>query len=753
MGAEGEKVAKRKRGKVDDPESREPRGNDAAPSRAAVRGGLKPALQARLDALPRSPGVYLFKDRQGRVLYVGKASELRSRVRSYFRAGSPDGRYFVDRLPAELGELETYVTKSEKEAALLENTLIKEHQPRYNFKLRDDKDFISLRLDPAEPWPRLQVARRPRQDGARYFGPYHSASAARSMLRAANRHFRLRTCSDRELASRARPCLQYQIRRCPGACVLPADREEYAVQIRNTALFLEGRHDELARLLQRQMAEASGQQRYEQAAVYRDQIRAIESALERQVVSSVSGIDQDVFGLHRRGDRVQLAVLLVRRGRVVDVRAYQLQRSGAPDDELLASFLVEYYQRSSFVPDEILVPVPIEGRQGLQELLSEQRSAALRGAGSTPQRRRSGRVCLIQPRQGRKALLLHMAMDNAAHAFTQNDRAGEDARARLAEIQRRLGLRTLPRRIECVDISHLGGQDAVAAIAVQQDGQPDRKRYRSFNLRQARGGDDYGAMLEVLGRRFRRAKSGEPAWAPPDLLLVDGGKGQLNAALQVFEELGIRDISLAALAKETTNVRGDAVAERIYLPGRMNPIELTQHTTAAAAKTTDGTAAPPSAADTASVPAAATAPPSAADAASAPTAATDPNVNTTAAIVAKKTTRKTSAEKASSAPATATASVAVTNTAFNLLLAVRDEAHRFSNRQRIKLGARTRLRSGLHGIAGVGPRTRERLLRQLGSVRAIRSATTDDLIKAGASRRQAEAIRTALHGDREQGTG
>ena len=668
MGAESEKVevARRKGGSGGDPESPEPRRRGSGSQR-----GLSPAVQAKLDALPPSAGVYLFKDRQGRVLYVGKASDLRSRVCSYFRAGSSDERYFIDRLPVELGDLESYLTASEKEAALLESTLIKEQQPRYNFKLRDDKDFLSLRLDPAELWPRLQVVRRPEQDTARYFGPYHSASAARSTLRAANRYFRLRTCSDREFASRVRPCLQYQIRRCPGPCVLPADREEYAVQIRNTALFLEGRHDELARLLQRQMQRASEQQRYEQAAVYRDQIRAIESVLERQVVSSVSGIDQDVFGLFRRGDRVQLAVLPVRRGRVVDLRTYQLQRSGVPDDELMGSFLAEYYRRSSFVPDEILVPVLIEGRRGLQELLSEQRMRADAGGS------RSGRVRVIQPRKGRKAHLLRMAMQNAAHAFAQSDRAGEDVRARLHEIQRRLGLSTLPRRIECIDISHLSGEDAVAAIAAQRDGVPDRKRYRSFHLRQARGGDDYGAMFEALRRRFRRAKSGEPAWDPPDLLLVDGGKGQLNTALAVFEELEIQEVSLAALAKETTKAGGNTVYERVYLPGRKNPIELSQ-------RSTDTEATPP---------------------------------------------------------------CSEANTAFNLLLAVRDEAHRFSNRQRVKLAGKTRLRSGLDGISGVGPRTRQRLLRHLGSMQAIRSATADDLVQAGASRRQAEAIRAALHGE------
>ncbi|MGD8863102.1 MAG: excinuclease ABC subunit UvrC [Myxococcales bacterium] len=520
---------------------------------------LDEAIQHKLDRLPASPGVYVFRDRAGAPLYVGKASNLKNRVRSYFQAGSSDTRFFIDRLQHELGDVETFVAKSEKEAALLENGLIKEHQPRYNVKLRDDKEFLSLRLDESARWPRLEVVRRPKKDGAHYFGPYHSASAARSTLRLVNRHFRLRTCTDSEMRSRARPCLQHQIRRCPGPCVLEVDRDEYAEQVRNVALFLEGRHDELGDRLQRAMHDAAEGLRYELAATYRDQLRAVESTRQQQRVSLVTDVDQDVFGYFRQDDKAELAVLLARRGRVVGVRTFDLKQVTLPDDELVASFVGEYYRHGSFVPHEVLLPVPIEAAEGLEDLLSEQRGA---------------RVKVLRPQRGNKAQLLRMAMENAAHAYREKARAREDLEARLSRVQKRLGLPHPPRRFECIDVSHIGGQHTVAAIVAFADGAPDRKRYRNFHVKNVSGGDDYGAMREVLLRRFRRGKSGEARWQLPDLLVVDGGKGQLNIALAALDEIGVTDLPLAALAKEKETGRGERVVDRVYLPGRMNAIEL-----------------------------------------------------------------------------------------------------------------------------------------------------------------------------------
>jgi excinuclease ABC subunit C len=516
------------------------------------------AWRQKLEVLPATPGVYVFKDRAGAVLYVGKASSLRNRVRSYFQASTSDQRFFIDRLQHELGDIETFVTQTEKEAALLENGLIKEHQPRYNVKLRDDKDYLSLRLAESGNWPRLEVVRRPKDDGARYFGPYHSATAARATLRLVNRHFQLRTCTDSDFATRLRPCLQYQIKRCLAPCVYEVDRAQYGEQIRNVGLFLEGRHDELLEHLNGAMREAASQLKYELAATYRDQLRAVESVHQTQRVSLVRDIDQDVFGYFRKDDKVEFAVLMLRRGRVASVRTFDMRDAQLPDDELLGAFVTEYYRRGSFVPDEVLVPLSIEAEGGVAEMLAEQRG---------------GHVTLHRPQRGPKAKLLTMAMENAAHAFREKARAREDLGARLQTIADKLGLPVLPQRFECIDVSHTGGQDTTAAIVAFRDGEPDRKRYKSFHIRGVSGGDDYGAMREALTRRFRRAKEGEAGWDLPDLLVVDGGRGQLAIALAVLGELGI-ELPAVGLAKEKLNVMGEELVDRVYVPGRKNPVEL-----------------------------------------------------------------------------------------------------------------------------------------------------------------------------------
>ncbi|MDH3846084.1 MAG: excinuclease ABC subunit UvrC, partial [Myxococcales bacterium] len=346
------------------------------------------AAQRKLDNLPVSPGIYVFHGAKGRVLYVGKARSLRSRVRSYFQPGSSDLRAFVSRLERELTDIETFVTHTDKEAALLENQLIKSHQPKYNVKLRDDKEYLSLRLDPKKPWPRLEVVRRPKPDGAQYFGPYHSATAARQTLRLVNRYFQLRTCTDTEFRLRTRPCLQYQIKRCPGPCVLDVDEQEYRAQVANVARFLDGRHDELVLDLDARMQSKSSLLEYEQAAVYRDQLRAVERAQQEQRVAGVEKADQDVIGFHRQGDQVEVAVLSMRGGRLFGVRTFPLRRVAVPNDEMLGSFLAQHYAVRPALPDEILVPVPIEMSEALEDLLNEDRKRKAR---------------IVQPKRGAKA--------------------------------------------------------------------------------------------------------------------------------------------------------------------------------------------------------------------------------------------------------------------------------------------------------------------------------------------------------------
>lgn len=517
------------------------------------------AVQRKLETLPASPGVYVFRGERGKVLYVGKARSLRSRVRSYFQPGSSDLRAFVSRLERELADIETFVTHTDKEAALLENQLIKSNQPKYNVKLRDDKEYLSLRLDTKKPWPRLEVVRRPKPDGAQYFGPYHSATAARQTLRLVNRHFQLRTCTDTEFRLRSRPCLQHQIKRCPAPCVLDVDEEEYRVQVIDVARFLEGRHDELVRDLERRMKAASQTLEYERAARYRDQLRAVERAREEQRVSGVQKSDQDVLGFHRQGDQVEIAVLSLRGGRLFAVRTMPLRRVALPNDEMLGDFLRQHYAERSELPDEILVPVPIEMSEALEELLSENRKR---------------RVSIVQPRRGAKVKLLDLARENAAHAFNEKERAREDVEARLEALQTQLRLSVLPRRIECVDISHIGGEETVAVFVALEDGALAKERYRSFRVKQVSGGDDYAAMYEVLARRLRRGHRGEKGWELPDLLVVDGGKGQLGVAIRACEDVGATDLEVASVAKPRVTASGQEEGERVFRPGQKNPIPV-----------------------------------------------------------------------------------------------------------------------------------------------------------------------------------
>jgi len=645
-------------------------------------------LQQKLDSLPPSPGCYIFKDKLGAVLYVGKAKSLRSRVRSYFQDSSSDVRAFIPFLRKLAADLDTIVTLSEKEAAILENNLIKEAKPRFNVKLRDDKEYLSLRLSTEHAWPRLELVRKPKPDNARYFGPYHSATAARRTLHMVEKHFQLRTCSDREIESRKRPCLKYQIKRCPAPCVYDVDPAEYAGQVHAVSLFMDGRHDELTRELKARMRAASENLEFEVAAVCRDQLAAVESIREGQRVVSVTDCDQDVLGLYREGDLVELSVMLVRSGRVIDVASFSNRRVEVPDDEVVAAFLRDHYgdggSGEALIPEEIIVPVLPDGADGVAEWLAERRAVLVQG--------RHKKCELLAPARGPRKALLDMARDNARHAFEEKRRAATDIDERLLKVQERLRLPTLPRRVECCDISHLGGQDTVGAVVHLFNGLPDKKRYRTYRVRSVAEGDDYGAMFEVLGRRFRRGRdaaqaaaqmSATPAveggevsealetpetleasdaaeWQLPDLFVVDGGRGQLGVALAAAHDLGLHDLPICGLAKEKENVLGDKLVDRVYLPGQKNPIPL----------------------------------------------------------------RPNSPE-------------------LFLLARARDEAHRFSNRGRKKVGKKRRLGSELDQVPGIGPKTRIALLKTLGSLSAVRSAS-DEVILAvpGVSKKHLSALRT-----------
>jgi excinuclease ABC subunit C len=535
-------------------------------------------VAALLDRLPTDPGVYVMKDAAGKVIYVGKAKNLRARVRQYFRPGG-DERYFVAAgfLGKLLATVETMVVTDEKEALLLENHLIKKHQPRFNVKLRDDKQYLVLRVRPpvtspgAPPhrqFPRVEVARNIRDDGARYFGPYHSATSCRETLRVLNRHFQLRTCTDHVLEHRGRVCLQYQIKRCAGPCAVPVEPRTYAEQVDDVVMFLEGRDRELVGRLRERMATRAAAEDFEVAAQLRDSIVAVEKTVSRQTIVQDDFVDQDVFGLHREGDAAELTVLFVRAGKLVGKRSVGHKDQEAPDAELLAAFVQQYYASGTYIPDEVVVPVPLDDAVVLAEWLT-----AARGK----------RVRLLWPQRGTRTRLVELADKNAAAAMASRRDKGADAEAALDKLRERLGLRRQPRRIECFDIAHVQGTETVASMVTFVDGMPAKARYRTFKVKTA-GNDDFASMYEVLSRRFKRATTGDDdAWAPPDLLVIDGGKGQLGMAVAALGDLGIAldgddaVLDVIALAKERTVAAGD-LPDRVFVRGVKEPLALRPNT-------------------------------------------------------------------------------------------------------------------------------------------------------------------------------
>jgi excinuclease ABC subunit C len=529
-------------------------------------------LSEKLAGLPAEPGVYLMKDRQGEVIYVGKAANLRNRVRSYFQDRTGDTRAFIPLLDRLLGDIEVVLVGTEKEALLLENELIKKHKPRFNVKLRDDKNFICLRVDPSHPYPRLEVVRRFKNDGARYFGPYASASSIRESMRIINRFFGLRTCSDHVLANRKRACLLHQIGRCPAPCVLPIPPEEYGKSVQEVLLFLEGRADELTSALRARMKAAAQALRFEEAARVRDQLYAIERSLERQKIAHTEPVDQDVFGLHREGDRLLFYALYVRHGRITGGQSFPLSGQEFPAEELLVSFVNLYYAHDNFVPREVLLPLEAEGLEGLADLLSE---------------RKGERVRVLVPRRGDKLDLVKMAHKNAEAAFHERKRSKDEVEAILERLRARLHLSRVPRRIECYDISHFQGATIVASQVATTDGELDRSRYRRFRIKSVSSQDDFASMYEVISRRLKRGIAEEDL---PDLIVIDGGKGQLASAQAAMRDLKVEKVDVVGLAKSRDleaevapqdaakrDEARDRSPERIFLPGKKDPIVLPQN--------------------------------------------------------------------------------------------------------------------------------------------------------------------------------
>ncbi|MCZ6623304.1 MAG: excinuclease ABC subunit UvrC [Deltaproteobacteria bacterium] len=519
-------------------------------------------IEEKLDSLPSHPGVYLMRDRGGKVIYVGKAKDLKARVRAYLRGG--DGRSQIEFLLRRIEDVETLVTANEKEALILENNLIKQYKPRYNIRLKDDKSYLSIKATLQHPWPRILATRKIVKDGSRYFGPYTSALAARETLDIIERHFLLRNCTERNFKNRSRPCLQYQIRRCLGPCVLPVDPKEYQEQVRRAILFIEGKRQELLDELRDKMQEKADALEFEAAAKIRDQIQAVEKTIEKQRMVSHWGADQDIFGLYREGGFIEVQVLFVRQGKLTGNQAYSLENLEFSDEDVMQSLLTQFYQGDRFIPDEILLPVELEDQEVREEYLRD---------------RKGKRVLLLSPQRGDKRQLLEMARQNARQGFFERHDQEKERERMLLELQKRLRLKHYPQRIECFDISNIHGSHAVGSMVTFFNGEADKKRYRHYRIRTveaASGGDDFAMMHEVLRRRFSR---GVDEGDFPDLVVVDGGKGQLGIALAVMAELRIEDVDVAALAKMRVwpSARSKEIQrteERVFLPKQSNPVTL-----------------------------------------------------------------------------------------------------------------------------------------------------------------------------------
>jgi len=506
-------------------------------------------LEEKLARLPDRPGVYLYKDAKAAIIYVGKAASLRSRVRSYFQESRPRDPK-TDALVRQIRDLEYIVTDNELEAMMLEANLVRKHRPRYNIILRDDKHYPFLKLTTNEDFPRLVVARRVQKDGAAYYGPFYPATAMRETLRLTRQLFPLRTCRIKIDGTLERPCIQYYIHRCHAPCTGWETREGYAKTVREVQAFLEGKDDDLAKLLTLEMEEAAAQMKFERAALLRDQIQSLNKVRERQKIISTEDVDQDIIGVVREGADACVELFFVRKGRLLGQEAFFFDRVSAfRDGEVIAAFINQFYARGVIPPPEVLVSEAVPDAPLIAAWLE-----TLRG----------GRVELHAPQRGRKREFVALAEENAAIAL-QGHLLSRSNRQQLVldELQRVLGLPAPPNRIEGYDISHIQGGEQVGSMVVWENGAMKKDDYKRFRIRTVQGADDFASLQEVLTRRFGKAL--EDGTVLPDLVLIDGGRGQLNVGLKVLEDLGLDYLPVVALAKQQ---------EEVYRPESLQPLTL-----------------------------------------------------------------------------------------------------------------------------------------------------------------------------------
>jgi len=585
-------------------------------------------LTEQIRGLPASPGVYLFKDAEGNILYVGKAANLRHRVSSYFGAGqklTPK----LKRMMSKVADLEYFVTTSEQEALILELNLIKRHHPGYNVRLKDDKTFPYLKIDTGKDWPRVHITRRLEEDGGRYFGPFASARSVRQTLKLIKGIFPFRSCNRSITGTDSRACLEYHIGHCLAPCLGVVSRKEYAEVIKQVILFLEGKQERVAKQLKSQMNQAAEALDFERAARLRDQIQAVEQVVEGQRIATKVKGEQDVIAFAGDKDQAYVQVFFIRNSKLIGRESFLLRgtRYEQPS-QIMTSFIQQFYASSPQIPPLLLLQHPVEDMAMLQDWL---------------QSRRRGRVSIQVPRRGNKKQLVSIVAENAQQGLEQLKikqlASPKTLSAALEEIKRELQLPRLPSRIEGYDISDIQGMAAVGSMVVFEGGKPKTAHYRRFRIKTVSGVDDYAMLDEVLKRRFKRAGVASDTWAIlPDLVLIDGGKGQLNAARTAMHQMGVGSVPTASLAKEN---------EELFIPQKSEPVILPR-----------------------------------------------------------------------SSPG------------LQLLQRLRDEAHRFALGYHQRVRKRETFASILDSIPGIGPKRKRALLRQFGSVRAIREASIEELAAA-----------------------
>ncbi|HKL00673.1 MAG TPA: excinuclease ABC subunit UvrC [Desulfotignum sp.] len=516
----------------------------------------EPAIPRKLTEkylqAPHAPGVYLMKDARAKTIYVGKAKDLKKRLGSYFvRKDHVDGKTAA--LLSMVKDFDLIITASDHEAFILESNLIKEYRPRYNVILKDGKNYPLLRIDMNEPFPAIQRVRRIKNDHALYFGPYSSSQSVNQTLRQIQKIFRLRKCRTTQFKNRSRPCLNYQINACMGACCLQVDEAAYRQQVKDAVLFLKGRSNQVIRKLTAQMQAHADAMEFEKAAQKRDAIQAMTRVLEKQVVVSADLKDRDVLALAMKNGIAVVTMMLIRSGRLIDTVHYPVDPVFREADEILRAFVWQYYDHTRFLPDTVLLDSPIEDMALLASNLSEKKRK---------------KVTVHVPVRGEKRRLAQMARVNAREELEKQALREEATQSALTLVQTLLRMDRPPERIECFDNSNLAGKDPVSSMAVFTSGHPDKSAYRRYVIQDMDQPDDYACMTQVLTRRFSKPEKEMPR---PDLLVVDGGKGQLGMAMSVLRELGIQgEFAVAGLAKKD-EAKGEDL-DKIYVPGRANPV-------------------------------------------------------------------------------------------------------------------------------------------------------------------------------------